>query len=126
MNLTVYRDYSDGLVALGNLVRENGNTAFCYNQEYLARADAAAVSLSLPLQEKPFSEEELLPYFKGLLPEGEALENLCRSMGILTGDYFTMDVEGSLLNEQGFKSAPYIADELREEMLPRLEVLSKI
>ena len=90
MNLTVYRDYSDGLVALGNLVRENGNTAFCYNQEYLARADAAAVSLSLPLQEKPFSEEELLPYFKGLLPEGEALENLCRSMGILTGDYFTM------------------------------------
>ena len=90
MNLTVYRDYPDGLVALGNLVRENGNTAFCYNQEYLARADAAAVSLSLPLQEKPFSEEELLPYFKGLLPEGEALENLCRSMGILTGDYFTM------------------------------------
>ena len=37
-----------------------------------------------------------------------------------------LDVEGSLLNEQGFKSAPYIADELREEMLPRLEVLSKI
>ena len=49
MNLTVYRDYPDGLVALGNLVRENGNTAFCYNQEYLALADAAVVSLSLPL-----------------------------------------------------------------------------
>ena len=56
MNLTVYRDYSDGLVALGNLVRENGETTFCYNQEYLARTDAAAVSLSLPLREKPFSE----------------------------------------------------------------------
>ena len=43
MNLTIYRDYPDGLVALGNLVRENGETTFCYNQEYLARTDAAAV-----------------------------------------------------------------------------------
>ena len=90
MNLTIYRDYPDGLVALGNLVRENGETTFCYNQEYLARTDAAAVSLSLPLREKPFSEEELLPLLQRSLPEGEALENLCRSMGILNGDYFTM------------------------------------
>ena len=37
-----------------------------------------------------------------------------------------LNAEGNLLSEQGFKSAPYIADELREEMLPRLEVLSKI
>ncbi len=90
MELTVYRDYPEGPVPLGKLVRENGATSFLYDPEYLRRSDAAAVSLSLPLRLEPFTEEELLPYFKGLLPEGEALENLCRSMGILTTDYFTM------------------------------------
>ena len=98
MNLTIYRDYPDGLVALGNLVRENGETTFCYNQEYLARTDAAAVSLSLPLREKPFSERATA----------------------------ALNTEGNLLSEQGFEPAPDIADELQEEMLPRLEVLSKI
>ena len=37
-----------------------------------------------------------------------------------------LNAEGNLLSEQGFKSASYIADELQEEMFPRLEALSKI
>ena len=90
MNLIVYRDYPEGPVPLGILKRENGVVTFCYQSEYLSRSDAEAVSLSLPLRSDPFPEDELLPYFKGLLPEGEALENLCRSMGLLTTDYFTM------------------------------------
>lgn len=90
MELTVYRDCLAGPVPLGTLVRENGAISFRYDATYLKRDDAAAVSLSLPLRSKPFAEEELLPYFKGLLPEGEALESLCRSMGILTTDYFTL------------------------------------
>ncbi|WP_165173211.1 HipA domain-containing protein [Adlercreutzia sp. ZJ242] len=90
MELIVYRDCPEGPVPLGRLVRENGVTSFLYDVNYLSRGDAAAVSLSLPLRPEPFTEEELLPYFKGLLPEGEALENLCRSMGVLTTDYFTM------------------------------------
>lgn len=68
MNLTIYRDYPDGLVALGNLVRENGETTFCYNQEYLARTDAAAVSLSLPLRENPFPKRNFCPTSKVFCP----------------------------------------------------------
>ncbi|WP_166338482.1 HipA domain-containing protein [Xiamenia xianingshaonis] len=90
MELAIYRDYPAGPIPLGTLTRENGTTSFRYAAEYLSRSDAAAVSLSLPLRSEPFTEEELLPYFKGLLPEGEALENVCRSMGILATDYFTM------------------------------------
>lgn len=76
MNLTIYRDYPDGLVALGNLVRENGETTFCYNQEYLARTDAAAVSLSLPLREKPFSEEELFALLQRSFARGRSTREL--------------------------------------------------
>lgn len=90
MDLTVYRDYPEGSAPLGKLTRKNGTVAFRYSESYLGRDDAAPLSLSLPLRQDAFSEEELLPYFKGLLPEGEALENLCRSMGILSSDYFTM------------------------------------
>ena len=37
-----------------------------------------------------------------------------------------LNAEGNLLSEQGFKSASYIADELQEEMFPRLEALSNV
>lgn len=90
MQLPIYRDTPEGLALIGTLSRKNGVATFQYSEDYLTRDDAAPVSLSLPLTEKPYEEEALLPYFKGLLPEGEALENLCRSLGILTTDYFTM------------------------------------
>lgn len=64
-------------------MRENGETTFCYNQEYLTRTDAAAVSLSLPLREKPFSEEELLPYFKGSCPGWRSSRELVPLHGTL-------------------------------------------
>lgn len=90
MQLPIYRDTPEGLALIGALNRKDGAATFQYSEEYLDRDDAASVSLSLPLTDKPYEEEALLPYFKGLLPEGEALENLCRSLGILTTDYFTM------------------------------------
>ncbi len=34
--------------------------------------------------------------------------------------------EGSLLAKQGFKEAPYFADDIEEDMAPRLEVLKQL
>lgn len=90
MELTVYRDSPEGLIALGRLTRKAGEILFQYDTDYLGSPLASPLSLSLPLQETAFSEEELTPYFRGLLPEGAALENLCRSMGIAPSDYFGM------------------------------------
>ena len=42
--------------------------AFRYSASYLESSGAHAISLSLPLRDDPFSEEELVPYFNGLLP----------------------------------------------------------
>ncbi len=43
---------------------------FSYEPEYLAREDAAAVSLTLPLQSEPFEAALLFAFFEGLLSEG--------------------------------------------------------
>jgi serine/threonine-protein kinase HipA len=52
---------------------ENGYT-FLYNADYLQRKDAKAVSLTLPLSEKPYDSQVLFPFFDGLIPEGWLLE----------------------------------------------------
>jgi serine/threonine-protein kinase HipA len=45
---------------------------FTYDSAYFADPDARPLSLSLPLREKPFSQAASLPFFAGLLPDGEA------------------------------------------------------
>ena len=48
---------------------ENGYT-FEYDVEFLASADAEAVSLTLPLSDKPCRDKVLFPFFDGLIREG--------------------------------------------------------
>ena len=48
---------------------ENGYT-FEYDADYLISADAEAVSLTLPLSDKPYRDKVLFPFFDGLIPEG--------------------------------------------------------
>ena len=52
---------------------ENGYT-FVYDDDYLATADAEAVSLTLPLSDKPYRDKVLFPFFDGLIPEGWLLD----------------------------------------------------
>ena len=52
---------------------ENGYT-FEYDADYLASANAEAVSLTLPLSDKPYRDKVLFPFFDGLIPEGWLLD----------------------------------------------------
>ena len=52
---------------------ENGYT-FAYNVDYLQKKDAKAISLMLPLSEKPYNSQVLFPFFDGLIPEGWLLD----------------------------------------------------
>jgi serine/threonine-protein kinase HipA len=45
---------------------------FAYDAAYLADPEARALSLSLPLREKPYPQAASMPFFAGLLPDGEA------------------------------------------------------
>ena len=48
---------------------ENGFT-FAYAPQYLGKEDAEAISLTLPLTNKPYRSNVLFPFFDGLIPEG--------------------------------------------------------
>lgn len=52
---------------------ENGYT-FLYDLDYLQADGAEAISLTMPLTEKPYNEKILFPFFDGLIPEGWLLD----------------------------------------------------
>ena len=52
---------------------ENGYS-FWYDNTYLNTEYAKAVSLTLPLSDKPYNSKTMIPFFDGLIPEGWLLE----------------------------------------------------
>ncbi|MFC1764608.1 HipA N-terminal domain-containing protein [Planctomycetota bacterium] len=65
---------------------EAGGYRFTYDADYLN--DGKAVSLSLPLQAKPFESSGLFPFFAGLIPEGWYLEIVTRTIKVDANDTF--------------------------------------
>ena len=55
---------------------DNRGIVFSYSRDYLADKDVQSLSASLPLREKEFSQKECLPFFSGLLPEGDSRKKL--------------------------------------------------
>jgi serine/threonine-protein kinase HipA len=58
----------------GWLIQDEAGYRFTYDQAYLQSSIAEPVSLTLPLQEKPFISNVLFPFFDGLIPEGWLLD----------------------------------------------------
>ncbi len=48
----------------------------------------ALLSISLPVRAEPYAETALLPFFEGLLPEGNALDRVARTLRLDPGDVF--------------------------------------
>lgn len=65
--------YMQGRLA-GILEERNNGYVFAYLPDYLGLADAASISLTLPLQSEPFEDKRLFPFFDGLIPEGWLLD----------------------------------------------------
>ena len=63
---------------------------FSYNEEYLADAASAPVSLTLPLTDKPYQSTVLFPFFDGLIPEGWLLDVALRNTDISELDRFAL------------------------------------
>lgn len=58
----------------GILMEDEEGYHFTYSQNYLKSENPVFVSLTLPLQEKPFHSDFLFPFFDGLIPEGWLLD----------------------------------------------------
>ena len=61
-------------VKAGILKEDENGYKFKYDADYLASVDAEAVSLTLPLSDKPYRDKVLFPFFDGLIPEGWLLD----------------------------------------------------
>lgn len=65
--------YSHNIFA-GVLTEDENGYTFLYDADYLQSVDAEAISITLPLNSKPYSEKILFPFFDGLIPEGWLLD----------------------------------------------------
>lgn len=74
----------------GRLIEDENGFTFTYDASYLALSDAIAVSLTLPLTEKPYHDTVLFPFFDGLIPEGWLLDIAERSWKINQRDRMSL------------------------------------
>ncbi len=58
----------------GYLSETEDGYSFWYDTTYLISEYAKAVSLTLPLSDKPYNSKTMIPFFDGLIPEGWLLE----------------------------------------------------
>ena len=72
----------------GVLFETDEGYSFSYDEQYLGRKDASAVSLTLPLSENIYTSKTLFPFFDGLIPEGWLLGVVSRNWKIDVKDRF--------------------------------------
>ncbi len=61
-------------VKAGRLIEDENGYTFQYDIDFLQSDKAEAVSLTLPLTERPYRDKVLFPFFDGLIPEGWLLD----------------------------------------------------
>jgi serine/threonine-protein kinase HipA len=74
----------------GILTEDDMGYEFRYDTEYLKSGNAEAVSLTLPLTDKPYRDKVLFPFFEGLIPEGWLLDIAEQSWKISARDRFSL------------------------------------
>ena len=79
------------LVSAGSIAGNGPSDArFRYSEGYLRDPYAAAISLSLPLQDEPFTPAQTENFFEGLLPEGFTRRSVAQRMHVDEGDYISI------------------------------------
>lgn len=74
----------------GILTEDDRGYEFRYDSDYLKSDGAVAVSLTLPLTDKPYRDTVLFPFFDGLIPEGWLLDIAEESWKISARDRFSL------------------------------------
>ncbi|MFR8904709.1 MAG: type II toxin-antitoxin system Y4mF family antitoxin [Blautia wexlerae] len=84
----IERDMYIFKIIFGIIAETEEGYIFTYDQDYLDREDAVAVSLTLPLRQEPYETTILFPFFDGLIPEGWLLGVVSRNWKINQKDRF--------------------------------------
>ena len=75
-------------ITAGWLTLNDDGYRFEYDKIYLSNPDARPVSLTLPIQEMPFTSNVLFPFFDGLIPEGWLLNIAVKNWKLNSKDRF--------------------------------------
>lgn len=67
---------------------ETGALRYVYDTDYLGEKASRAISFSMPLQEAPYLDRVVRPFFSGLLPDEGARQRLAGALGISAGNAF--------------------------------------
>lgn len=65
--------YKKNILA-GTIWEDENGTSFQYHETYLKKTLYGAVSKTLPLRLEVFTEQTMIPFFDGLIPEGWLLK----------------------------------------------------
>ncbi|SEK70866.1 serine/threonine-protein kinase HipA [Pseudobutyrivibrio ruminis] len=92
--LSVYIEFNGIQTLVGKIAGASYLDArFRYEQEYLDNKDAAAISISLPLQQEAFSPAKTKNFFESLLPEGFSRKAVANWMKADENDYISILAE---------------------------------
>ncbi len=87
----VYLEVDGSQAKVGEILGTSTEDArFSYAKEYIERNDARAISISLPIQDEPFSPERTKVFFDGLLPEGFMRKSIATNMHFDENDYLSI------------------------------------
>jgi serine/threonine-protein kinase HipA len=124
-----------GETKAGALAQDEAGALSCaYDPGYITGPDPRAISFSMPLQEAPYTDRVVRPFFSGLLPDEGARQRLAGALGISAGNAFgLLEVIGGecagALSLYPAGEAPPSSDDDGIEILsqPRLEeILGKL
>jgi serine/threonine-protein kinase HipA len=91
--------------------RSQAKLRFTYDEDWVEE-ERAPLSLSLPVRPDPFDDDECAPFFEGLLPEGEFLKAIARTLHVSATNPF------QLLTELGGECAGAISVAPQDGPLP--------
>ena len=63
---------------------------FAYDKDWLNSSSAVPLSLNLPLQSKPYTDQQARPFFANLLPESDLRRALARKLGLSEQNDFAL------------------------------------
>lgn len=87
----VYLEVDGRQIRVGRIEGNSSEDArFSYSKEYTSGNDSGAISISLPIQDEPFSPEKTKTFFDGLLPEGFMRKSIATNMHFDENDYLSI------------------------------------
>ena len=126
MGISVYRDCVGGRELVARIEFSRGEfSRLQYDEIYLAgalRNGELGISERLPLSDAPYDDQDIAPFFKGILPEGEVFDNLVHLYQVPRNDYLGLI---SRLGCESIGALTFLADGASaDEFVAKYEPLS--